>query len=78
MENKNIEQHLIYRAAEQGSDLAQYLLGSMYEKGCGVRQDLAKAKEWFGRACDGGNQDGCDAYARLDRLTIKGETMGKE
>lgn len=54
-------------AAEQGDPAAQFSLGVMYANGQGVRQNLATAKEWYGRACDNGNQDGCDAYARLNR-----------
>ena len=55
------------KAAEKKDANAQYILGFMYEKGHGVRQDLATAKEWYGKACDNGKQDGCDAYARLNR-----------
>ena len=35
----------------------------MYEKGQGVRQDYAIAKEWYDKACDIGFQSsGCDEY----------------
>ena len=54
------------KAAAQGDDLAQTYLGLMYEQGLGVRKNLATAKEWFGKACDNGNQTGCDYYARLN------------
>jgi len=40
-------------------------LGMMYETGRGVHQDLALAQEWFGKACQNGDQDGCDNYQRL-------------
>ena len=43
----------------------------MYTKGQGVRQNLRKAKEWFGKACDGGLQLGCDAYRELNEQGIK-------
>ena len=39
----------------------------MYAKGEGVRQDYKKAKEWFGKACDGGYQKGCDNYKILNQ-----------
>ena len=39
----------------------------MYVKGEGVRQDYKRAKEWFGKACDGGYQEGCDAYKILNQ-----------
>ena len=53
------------QAAKQGYAPAQYNLGLMYYKGEGVRQDLALAQEWFGKACQNGDQDGCDIYQRL-------------
>lgn len=53
-------------AAEQGDAKAQVTLGFLYEKGRGVRKNLATAKDWFGKACDNGNQTGCDYYARLN------------
>ncbi len=37
-------------------------LGVFYTYGKGVRQDKAKARELFGKACDMGNQKGCDNY----------------
>lgn len=39
--------------------------GKTYEDGIGVRYDLQKAKEFFGLACDYGNQDGCSKYKAL-------------
>ena len=38
----------------------------MYEIGQGVRQDKRAAKEWYGKACDAGFQDGCDKYRELN------------
>ncbi|WP_334083235.1 SEL1-like repeat protein [Helicobacter typhlonius] len=37
-------------------------MGVFYTYGKGVRQDKAKARELFGKACDMGNQKGCDNY----------------
>ena len=53
------------QAAEQGVAQAQYNLGVEYETGRGVHQDLALAQEWYGKACQNGDQDGCDNYQRL-------------
>ncbi|MDN3446493.1 SEL1-like repeat protein, partial [Psychrobacter sp. APC 3281] len=50
----------------QGHAASQYQLGTIYQKGRGVRQDKFQAKEWFGKACDNGNQNGCDAYRTLN------------
>ncbi|MFC2715418.1 MAG: tetratricopeptide repeat protein [Kingella denitrificans] len=55
------------QAAEQGVASAQYNLGVMYANGRGVRQDLHLSKEWFGKACDGGFQEGCDPYRHLNQ-----------
>jgi TPR repeat protein len=32
-----------------------------------VREDKKIAKEWFGKACDGGYQKGCDNYKILNQ-----------
>lgn len=53
------------QAAAQGNAAAQYNLGAMYAEGQGVRQDRALAQEWLGKACQNGNQDGCDNDQRL-------------
>lgn len=41
------------------------LVGTAYKEGIGVRFDILKAKEYFGLACDYGNQDGCSKYKAL-------------
>ena len=48
-------------AAEQGHDEAQYYLGLCYAKGFGVKKDMDKAFEWYGKAAEKGN-----AKAMLD------------
>jgi len=49
-------QHLphLHKDAEQGSPLAQYLLGALYQHGEIVPQDHAEALKWFRRAADQG------------------------
>jgi TPR repeat protein len=39
----------------------------MYETGSGVRKDKGKAKKYFGKACDGGEERGCSHYAQLHK-----------
>ncbi len=58
------------KAAAQGHAKAQNNLGAMYANGEGVRQDRRTAKEWFGKACDNGVQDGCDNYRILNEAGI--------
>src|SRR6201999_2973082 len=41
---------LYRRAADQGSPIAQQVLGDLYAKGEGVARDLATACRWWGRA----------------------------
>ena len=53
------------QAAEQGDAQAQNSLGNMYLKGRGVRQNRALAQEWYGKACQNGDQNGCYNYLRL-------------
>ncbi|MFY4763334.1 Sel1 repeat protein [Aliarcobacter butzleri] len=38
----------------------------MYFYGEGVEKDKNIAKEWFKKACDGGNQAGCNNYKKLN------------
>ena len=54
------------KAAKQNDTLSQHNLGVMYENGTGVRQDYKMAKEWYGKACDNGEQSGCNNYRRLN------------
>ncbi|EEG23038.1 Sel1 repeat [Eikenella corrodens] len=53
--------------AEQGVAEAQYNLGVMYDNGQGVRQNFHLSKEWFGKVCDSGDQNGCDKYHSLNQ-----------
>ena len=39
----------------------------MYYSGQGVKKDTSKAKEFFGKACDGGYSDGCKNHAILNK-----------
>ncbi|MBD5416670.1 MAG: sel1 repeat family protein [Desulfovibrio sp.] len=55
------------KAAEKQNPGAFLALGEMYYNGHGVRQDTAKAKEYYGLACDNGIQEGCDKYAILNK-----------
>ena len=45
---------------------AQYYLGFLYYNGQGVKQDKRFAKQWFGKACDGGVQIACNNYRILN------------
>lgn len=57
---------LFLAAAYKGEVRAQLALGKMYDAGEGVYQSNIAAKEWFGKACDNGSQNGCDDYSRLN------------
>ena len=41
------------------------MLGSLYADGLGVKQNKKVSKEYYGKACDLGLQDGCDKYRKL-------------
>ena len=56
----------LQKEAANGDAFAQFDLGNMYYNGLGVKQGYAKAKEWYGKACDNGDQSGCDDYKRLN------------
>ena len=53
--------------ASKNNDKAQFNLGIMYANGQGVIQDKKRAKEYFRKACDGGDQKGCDNYKILNQ-----------
>ncbi len=41
------------------------IVGNFYYDGEVVKQNFSKAKELYGKACDLGNQRGCDNYKEL-------------
>ncbi len=43
-----------------------YKLGFLYASGDGVKQDNAKAKELYQKACDGGSAEGCVSLEMLN------------
>ncbi|MEW8403997.1 MAG: tetratricopeptide repeat-containing serine protease family protein [Candidatus Thiodiazotropha taylori] len=45
------------RAAEDGDQLAQYLLGVMYKEGRGVKKSIKKSNRWLKRSALQGNSD---------------------
>ena len=55
------------KAAERGLADAQFILGFMYENGYGVEQDLRKAREWYQKAANQGNEDAKKVLERLGR-----------
>lgn len=56
--------------ANQGNATAQYDLGAMYSDGQGVRQDYAKAHDWYLKAASQGN---ATAQFNLGMMYVKGE-----
>jgi TPR repeat protein len=54
--NANAQSASTYMAdAKSGNAEAQYQLGHCYEKGNGVKQDLAEAAIWYRKAAKQGN-----------------------
>lgn len=53
-------------ACENGLPYTCRLVAQMYEKGENVKQDLAQAKEYYGKYCDLGFEEGCKEYKRLN------------
>ena len=56
------------KAIDQDYIFAQLEMGEIYEVGDFVRQNKSTAKEWYGKACDGGYVYGCQSYRRLHEL----------
>ena len=70
MASSLVGKQVILKVTSETTGITDYVDGRvdyvMYENGEGVRQNIFEAKEWYGKACDNGDQDGCDAYARLN------------
>ena len=60
---KSIELYTI--AANKGHTFAMTELGERYRDGLGVKKDLAKAKEWYGKAAALGDEDAKEELAKL-------------
>lgn len=52
------------KAAEQGLARAQYGMGESYYSGEGVAEDKEKAKEWFRKAAENGNEEAAEALKK--------------
>jgi hypothetical protein len=55
----------LQKAADAGDAVAMNNLGLLYEKGLGVAQDYAQAREWFQKAANAGNAEAKQALSRL-------------
>ena len=55
-------------AAENGWEVAMFILGFMYINGEGVTQDYAKAREWYEKSADKGNDDAMYALSMIYHL----------
>ena len=53
------------KAAEAGNYHAMEHLGYLYEKGLGVTQDYAQARQWYQKAAEAGNAGARQALSRL-------------
>ena len=56
---------LFSKSAAAGCDSAQVALGSMYEYGIGVGNDISEAIEWYQKASKSGNQEAADKLFSL-------------
>ena len=66
---------IIHPLAEQGDASAQLLLGSMYEKGEGVKQDGFEATKWYRKAAKQGH---AGAQASLGSAYVAGRGVRKD
>jgi len=69
-ESSKMALDILEKLANNGNVEVQNKLGLMYTNGDGVKQDDKKAKEWFSKACDGGLQNACDNYKKLNEQGI--------
>ena len=54
-QKSSVDVKQLQQAAEQGDAEAQFILGSCYEAGDGVKQDKAEAVKWFRKAAEQGH-----------------------
>jgi TPR repeat protein len=70
------------KAAQQGSESAQYELGLMFEVGAGTARDLDAAEKWYGLAAEQGSEPARGRLAQLrtratSRAAPDGASVGK-
>lgn len=53
------------RKCNNGDARSCLVLGNLYRYEDGVMKDYNKAMEFFGKACDLGEQEGCDTYKEI-------------
>ena len=58
------------RECESGNALACHDLALMYETAAGVPQDYARARELYGKACDGGHAAACFRVGKLSEQEL--------
>lgn len=58
---------LYTKGCELGISFACVQVGKMYEKGIGTTKNMGKAKDFYGKACDFQDQEGCSNYNRLSQ-----------
>lgn len=58
---------LYTKGCELGNSFACVQIGAMYEKGIGTAKNMGKAKDFYGKACDFQDQEGCSNYNRLSQ-----------
>ena len=58
---------LYKKACTMGYNDSCLILGTMYDNGIGVEESYFRAKQYYGKACDLGNQLGCVQYSDLNR-----------
>ncbi|MFM8541265.1 MAG: tetratricopeptide repeat protein [Nitrospira sp.] len=52
---------------DRGDAIGCFNLGTMYENGDGVKQSDTGALNYYGKACDLKDEDGCEHYARMKK-----------
>jgi len=62
-------------AAKSGNPDAMFNVGQIYEKGWGVLQDYAQAREWYEKAVDAGN---ADAAIKMGDLYVDGRGLSPD
>jgi patatin-like phospholipase/acyl hydrolase/TPR repeat protein len=68
--DQNYEEAFKYylQAAEQGLPTAQFKMGEIYEKGVIVGIDIGKAREWYKKAGDHGEENAQSSLKRINKL----------
>jgi tetratricopeptide (TPR) repeat protein len=59
--NERLAFYWFMQSAKQGNEISQFYVGECYRKGDGVEEDTEKAREWYQKAAENGQENAKEA-----------------